>query len=242
MPEAGDQPAPSQQGRSLTGFYVAVGVVAALVGLGVLLYKPMAARYWVWKMAAYGPGAFAPYTWKYLGPELRISEPMEKLKTIGRPAIPLLVEALGDPDETRSAMARDTLRHMTDAPAARLRRGKDGRMEWARDKIVSDCRAWWEANRDRLEWDSAQSRFLTPNIPGLRPPQNEEPSRQVMVIILEDTPYSCRVVRHDKETVTAYLLDCQTIVTVDWDALAPVERGLSGPKVRRQGQTGEPSR
>ena len=46
MPEAGDQPAPSQQGRSLTGFYVAVGVVAALVGLGTWLCKPAQVWYW----------------------------------------------------------------------------------------------------------------------------------------------------------------------------------------------------
>jgi hypothetical protein len=32
MPEPTDQPA--EQGRSLAGFYIALGVVAALVGLG----------------------------------------------------------------------------------------------------------------------------------------------------------------------------------------------------------------
>ena len=35
MPDAGDQPA--QPGRSLVGFYIALGVVAVLVGLGVWL-------------------------------------------------------------------------------------------------------------------------------------------------------------------------------------------------------------
>jgi hypothetical protein len=40
-----DAAAPAKRGRSLVGFYVALGVVAALVGLGVLLYKPLTLCY-----------------------------------------------------------------------------------------------------------------------------------------------------------------------------------------------------
>ena len=38
MPETADQPQP---GKSLTGFYIAVGAVACLVGLGVWLWRPL---------------------------------------------------------------------------------------------------------------------------------------------------------------------------------------------------------
>jgi hypothetical protein len=43
MTQAGDQPA--KHGRSLTGFYIAIGVVAVLFGLGVALYRPLRLRY-----------------------------------------------------------------------------------------------------------------------------------------------------------------------------------------------------
>ena len=43
MTDPADQPA--RHGRSLVGFYVALGVVAVLVGLGVLLYQPLRLRY-----------------------------------------------------------------------------------------------------------------------------------------------------------------------------------------------------
>ena len=43
MPQATDQPA--THGRSLTGFYIGVGVVAALVGLGVWQWTPMKVSY-----------------------------------------------------------------------------------------------------------------------------------------------------------------------------------------------------
>ena len=37
---------PAKHGRSLTGFYIAMSVVAALVGLGVWLWTPLRIRYW----------------------------------------------------------------------------------------------------------------------------------------------------------------------------------------------------
>jgi hypothetical protein len=43
MPESADQPA--KHGRSLIGFYIALGVVATLVGLGVWLYRPLRLAY-----------------------------------------------------------------------------------------------------------------------------------------------------------------------------------------------------
>jgi len=48
MPEAGEQPA-SEKGPSLAKFYVAIGIVVALVGLGALLYRPLRLRYALYK-------------------------------------------------------------------------------------------------------------------------------------------------------------------------------------------------
>jgi hypothetical protein len=48
MPEPADQPA--RPGRSLVGFYIAVGVVAALFVLSVSLYKPLRLRYAIHKL------------------------------------------------------------------------------------------------------------------------------------------------------------------------------------------------
>jgi len=157
----------TNRARSLTGWYVALGAALALLGLGAVLYKPLAARYWIWRMPAYGPGPSGHFTWKFCCSDEAVSEPMEKLQAIGRPAIPLLIAALGDPDETRSAMARDTLRLMANAPAGYVRKGPDGRAEWARDQIVADCRAWWAANRNSLEWDPAQRKFVGTTEAGL---------------------------------------------------------------------------
>jgi len=47
MPEDAGEPTPGKSGRSLTGFYIALGVVAALVGLGAWLWTP--ARIWYWE-------------------------------------------------------------------------------------------------------------------------------------------------------------------------------------------------
>jgi hypothetical protein len=47
MPESTEPPVPDQRGRSLTGFYIALGVVAALVGLGAWLWTP--ARIWYYE-------------------------------------------------------------------------------------------------------------------------------------------------------------------------------------------------
>jgi hypothetical protein len=44
VPVPGDQPA--KHGRSLTGFYIALGVVAVLVGLGAWLWTPLRVLYW----------------------------------------------------------------------------------------------------------------------------------------------------------------------------------------------------
>ena len=44
MPESADQPA--KHGRSLAGFYIAIGLVAAVVGLGIWLWTPLKIRYW----------------------------------------------------------------------------------------------------------------------------------------------------------------------------------------------------
>jgi hypothetical protein len=44
MPEPADQP--TEQGRSLAGFYIALGVVAGLVLLGVWLSTPLRVWYW----------------------------------------------------------------------------------------------------------------------------------------------------------------------------------------------------
>jgi hypothetical protein len=48
MPELADQP-PKRE-RSLLGFYIAVGVVAALVGLGTLLFKPLRTQYAIYRV------------------------------------------------------------------------------------------------------------------------------------------------------------------------------------------------
>jgi len=45
VPEAADQPPTARSGRSLAGFYLAVGVAAALLGLGAWLYRPMRLLY-----------------------------------------------------------------------------------------------------------------------------------------------------------------------------------------------------
>jgi hypothetical protein len=45
MPEIGEPAAPATAGRSLVGFYVAVGVVVALGLLGAWMWKPMRAWY-----------------------------------------------------------------------------------------------------------------------------------------------------------------------------------------------------
>jgi hypothetical protein len=45
MPEAAEQPTEARRGRSLAGFYIAVGIVAALFGLGVALRKPLTLGY-----------------------------------------------------------------------------------------------------------------------------------------------------------------------------------------------------
>jgi hypothetical protein len=45
MPETGEQPPSPPRGRSLTGFYIAVGVLAALIALGAALWKPLRAWY-----------------------------------------------------------------------------------------------------------------------------------------------------------------------------------------------------
>jgi hypothetical protein len=231
--EAAERPTSEKRPRSLTGFYLAMGAVLVLLGLGAVLYRPLAARYWIWRMPAYGPGPSGHFTWKFCCSDEAVTEPMKKLQAIGRPAIPLLIAALGDADETRSAMARDTLRLMTDAPAAYIRRGPDGRLEWARDKIISDCRAWWTANKDSLEWNAAQGRYLGTREYPQAPPSPAEPPRKLPhVIILNDTPCPCRIIRHDEKTVTVELIETKSVVTVEWSALAPVEMGLSGPKGR----------
>jgi len=41
---------PSRQGKSLTGFYIAIGVVGALIGLGTWFYKPLLTRYAIYKV------------------------------------------------------------------------------------------------------------------------------------------------------------------------------------------------
>jgi hypothetical protein len=45
MPEAGKQSSPSARGRSMVGFYVAMGVLAALIVTAAALWKPLADRY-----------------------------------------------------------------------------------------------------------------------------------------------------------------------------------------------------
>ncbi len=55
MLEVTEQPAKRplapKQGKSLLGFYIALGVVAALVGLGVWLWAPMRTRYRDWQVS-----------------------------------------------------------------------------------------------------------------------------------------------------------------------------------------------
>jgi hypothetical protein len=57
MPQAADGPA--KHGRSLVGFYVALGAVAAVVGLGAVMWKPLMMRYYEWRITR--PGASATY-------------------------------------------------------------------------------------------------------------------------------------------------------------------------------------
>jgi len=52
MPAVGPRPAdqPANRGRSLVGFYIALGVVAALVGLGAWMYAPLRLRYAIYRV------------------------------------------------------------------------------------------------------------------------------------------------------------------------------------------------
>jgi hypothetical protein len=239
MPRVADEPA--RHGRNLIGFYLATGAVLVLFGLGVPLYRPLMARYWIWKMPAHGRGTNLGFnSWKVWRPDLAVCEPMLRLRAIGRPAIPPLIAALDDPDETRSAMARDTLCLMTDAPATWVRRGPDGRVEWARDKIVCDCRAWWAANKDSLEWDEAKGKYIGTRDYPESPSLPADPPRELPhVIILNDTPYPCRIIRQDEKTVTVELTESKSVVTVERSALDPAEMGLSGPRsATTEGQRG----
>jgi hypothetical protein len=53
MPEPTDQPA--EHGRSLAGFYITLGVVAALVGLGAWLWTPLRVSYLQYRMLKENP-------------------------------------------------------------------------------------------------------------------------------------------------------------------------------------------
>ncbi len=46
MPDVAEQPVATKQGKSLLGFYIGLGVVAAFLGLGTLLWTPISIRYW----------------------------------------------------------------------------------------------------------------------------------------------------------------------------------------------------
>ena len=142
MPEAADQPSPAGSGRSLAGFYLAVGAAAALLGLGAWLYRPTMARYLAWRVSADASAneSRAIRTAAALvrmGPEARI--PTQELMRSDRPSVrwctvagmylavfsrdetpvrgwwvPLAVEAAGDPDAAVSEKALATVEELFD--------------------------------------------------------------------------------------------------------------------------------
>src|SRR5512135_2286351 len=44
------------------------------------------------------------------------------------------------------------------------------------------------------------------------------------VIVMDDTPYPCKVIKHDEDTITIYLIETKTAVEIRWDKLSPSER------------------
>ncbi len=65
MPEIADQSA--KRGRSLTGFYIALGGVALVVGLGAWLYEPVKKRYAISQYRRAGSESEVPgWAWRYL--------------------------------------------------------------------------------------------------------------------------------------------------------------------------------
>jgi len=44
------------------------------------------------------------------------------------------------------------------------------------------------------------------------------------VIVIDNQPYPCRIIKHDEKRITVYLIDLKTTTELEWDKLAPMER------------------
>jgi hypothetical protein len=97
-PEAAGQPA---RGRSLVGFYIAIGVVAALVLLGAWLQAPL--RIWYWegavRRACAASERLSPYDSRGTLP---IRQAARGLAMVGPQARPALDRVLRDPELSNS--------------------------------------------------------------------------------------------------------------------------------------------
>jgi hypothetical protein len=158
MPEDAGEPTPGKSGRSLTGFYIALGVVAALVGLGAWLWTP--ARIWHYerqfraaktnsdlhaaaeKLGDVGPRALPAFK-RLLQSEDYANRASVLHSGLGRPghtwALPLIVETARDSDDT---IAQDAIWAAEDVLGKRWVFGAQ-HLEYVPEARRS-LLAWWE--------------------------------------------------------------------------------------------------
>jgi hypothetical protein len=78
MPNDAETASPSEEkGRSLAGFYITVGVIAALVLLGTWLWTPAKITYWEWQARRGGDGPITPGRQHALGALLQMGPPAQ---------------------------------------------------------------------------------------------------------------------------------------------------------------------
>jgi len=110
MPDDLQEPEPPPAGRSLVGFYVALGVFAALVGLGAWLWTP--ARIWYWEREVRRGSPWnilvsgSMGVWRYSGPPVDAARKLVAIGPRAGPAVsrlvlpsesrPLVLQAVGD--------------------------------------------------------------------------------------------------------------------------------------------------
>lgn len=135
MPDGLEAPKPVPSGPSLTGFYVALGAAAALVGLGAWLWTP--ARIWYWEREVRRGSPWnilvsgSMGVWTYSGPPV---DAARKLVGIGPRAGPAVSRLILSPES----------RHPV------LQAVGDSRAQWVLPVLANACRK--EADpRSRIE-------------------------------------------------------------------------------------------